>query len=137
MTYRKDTKTVLYRSKMNPTLKRNFAVFPVLDWIAAITAQIPNKGEQLIRYYGTYSNVSRGKRKKEKPKREEALSWKPEVIEVPPPSISKELMKRWSHFIQKVYETDPPTCSMRYGEMISFIDQPEVIIHTNRNSIAH
>jgi hypothetical protein len=45
MTYRKDTKTVLYRSKMNPTLKRNFAVFPVLDWIASITAHIPNKGE--------------------------------------------------------------------------------------------
>jgi len=92
---------------MNPTLKRNFAIFPVLDWIAAITAHIPNKGEQLIRYYSTYSNVSRGKRKKEKPKREEAVSWKPEVIEVPPPSMSKELKKRWSHFIQKVYETDP------------------------------
>ena len=44
MTYRKDTKTVLYRSKMNPNLKRNFALFPVLDWIAAITAHIPNKG---------------------------------------------------------------------------------------------
>ncbi len=60
---------MLYRSKMNPTLKRNFAVFPVLDWIgldwiAAITAHIPNKGEQLIPYYDTYSNVSRGKRKK-------------------------------------------------------------------------
>jgi hypothetical protein len=47
MTYQKYTKTVLYRSKMNPTLKRNFAVFPVLDWIAAITAHIPNKGEQI------------------------------------------------------------------------------------------
>ncbi len=39
---------------------------PVLDWIAEITAHIPNKGEQLVRYYGLYSNVSRGKRKKEK-----------------------------------------------------------------------
>jgi len=50
MTYREDTKTVLYRSKMNPVLKKNFAVFPVLDWIAAITAHIPNKGKQLVRY---------------------------------------------------------------------------------------
>ena len=58
MTYEKQSKTVLYRSKMNPTLKRNFAVFPVLDWIAAITTHIPNKGEQLVRYYGYYSNVS-------------------------------------------------------------------------------
>ncbi len=48
---------VLYRSKMNPNLKRNFTLFPVLDWIAEITTHIPNKGEQLVRYYGTYSNV--------------------------------------------------------------------------------
>lgn len=31
MTYRKDTKTVLYRSRMNPVLKRNTALFPVLE----------------------------------------------------------------------------------------------------------
>lgn len=44
---------MLYRSKTNPNLKRNFALFPVLDWIAEITAHIPNnKGEQLVRYYG-------------------------------------------------------------------------------------
>ncbi|MBI2088552.1 MAG: transposase [Deltaproteobacteria bacterium] len=29
----------------------------VLDWIAEITAHIPNKGEQLVRYYGVYSNA--------------------------------------------------------------------------------
>ncbi|MCZ6562931.1 MAG: transposase [Deltaproteobacteria bacterium] len=129
MTYREDTQTVLYRSKMNPNLKRNFALFPVLDWIAEITTHIPDKGEQLVRYYGNYSNVSRGKRKKEKPKREEALSWKPEIIEVAPPTISKELKKRWSHFIQKVYETDPLVCPKCSGEMhiISYIDQGAVI----------
>jgi len=59
MTYRKDTQTVLYRSKMNPNLKRNFALFPILDWIAEIKAHIPNNGEQLVRYYGYDSNISR------------------------------------------------------------------------------
>jgi hypothetical protein len=49
---------------MNPVLKKNFAVFPVLDWIATLAAHIPDKGEQLLRYYGYYSNVSREKRKK-------------------------------------------------------------------------
>lgn len=58
-------KTVLYRSKMNPVTERNFTVFPVLDGIATLATHIPNKGEQLVRYYGYYSNVSRGKRKKE------------------------------------------------------------------------
>ncbi len=31
MTYRNDIMTVLYRPKMNLTLKKNFALFPVLD----------------------------------------------------------------------------------------------------------
>ncbi len=44
MTYRKDTKTMLYRSKMNPNLKRNFALFPVPVWIAEITAPSLIKG---------------------------------------------------------------------------------------------
>ncbi len=129
MTYREESKAVLYRTKMKPGVKKNFAVFPVLDWIATLTTHIPNKGEQLVRYYGYYSNVSRGKRKKEKPREATEISWKPEVIEVPPPPVSKESKKRWSHFIRKVYETDPLTCPKCQGEMriISFIDQPDVI----------
>src|SRR5262245_52852793 len=62
---------------------------------------IHNKGEQLTRYYGYYSNVSRGKRKKEKPEE------KTEISEIDAPPVSKELEKRWSYFIRKVYETDP------------------------------
>jgi hypothetical protein len=42
MTYGEDTQTVFYRSKMNPAFKRNFNLLPVLDWIAEITANIPN-----------------------------------------------------------------------------------------------
>ncbi len=86
----------------------------------------------MVRYYGTYSNVSRGKRKKEEVEEEPT-----EVTEVPPPPISRELKRRWSHFIQKVYETDPLVCPKCAGEMgINFIDQAEVNIHAKRNSIA-
>jgi hypothetical protein len=35
-----------------------------LDWIALVTSHIPNVHEQMVRYYGRYSNASRGKRKK-------------------------------------------------------------------------
>ena len=82
-----------------------------MDWIATLTTHIPNKGEQLIRYYGYYSNVSRGKRKKEKPKE------KTEISEIDAPPLSKELKKRWSYFIRKVYETDPLICPKCQGEM--------------------
>jgi hypothetical protein len=46
-----------------------------------------------------------------------------------PRRYPKELKKRWSYFIRKVYETDPLICPKCQGEMriISFIDQPGVI----------
>ena len=40
---------------MHPVLKRNFEVFSACDWLAALTAHIPNAGEHLVRYYGWYS----------------------------------------------------------------------------------
>lgn len=39
--------------------------FTALDWLARLVAHIPGKGEQMVRYYGYYSNKSRGIRKKE------------------------------------------------------------------------
>jgi hypothetical protein len=41
-----------------------------LEWLAAMCFDVPNKGEQMVRYYGYYSpalisGISRGKRKKQ------------------------------------------------------------------------
>jgi len=88
---------LIYRSKTHPVLKRNFEVFPVLDWLAALTAHIPNPGEHVVRYYGWYSNVSRGKRKKTQAGASEAAVT--EMVEIPPPAISQALKHRWAHFI--------------------------------------
>ena len=54
---------------------------------------------------------------------------KTEISEIDAPALSKELKKRWSYFIRKVYETDPLICPNCQGEMrlISFLDQPDVI----------
>ena len=35
-----------------------------LDWIARVVSHIPDPGEQMVRYYGRYSNASRGKGRK-------------------------------------------------------------------------
>ena len=56
--------------------------------------------------------MTRGKRKKGKSEEE-----KLDVIEIDPPLVSKELKKRCSYFISKVYETDPLTCPKCQGEM--------------------
>jgi hypothetical protein len=69
MTYQQQSKTVVYRSKMNPGPQEKLRHLSRLgldcDSYHAYPQQ--DKGEQLIRYYGYYSNVSRRKRKKEKP----------------------------------------------------------------------
>ncbi len=52
------------------------------------------------------------KRKKEKVEEEPT-----EVTEISPPPVSKELKRRWSYFIRKVYETDPLVCPKCSGEM--------------------
>jgi hypothetical protein len=54
---------------------------------------------------------------------------KTEISEIDASPLSKELKKRWSYFIRKVYETDPLICPKCQGVMriISFIDQPDVI----------
>jgi len=107
---------------MHPVLRRNFEVFSACDWLAALTAHIPNAGEHLVRYSGWYSNVNRGKRRKtqgEDPSRIGACS---EVA----PSAAK---RAWARLIKQVYEVDPLVCPRCGGEMriIAFIEQPEVI----------
>ena len=45
-------------------VKRNFQILSPLDFLAELTQHIPPKDSHLIRYYGWYSNKSRGMRKK-------------------------------------------------------------------------
>ncbi len=61
MTYLHEESRVIYESKDGKEEK----VFDALEWLAAMGSHVPNKGEQMVRYYGYYSNVSRGKCKKE------------------------------------------------------------------------
>jgi len=69
------------------------------------------------RYYGYYSNVSRGKRQKEG--LDDAI---PCILE--PQGNEKAFRKSWSRLIQKIYETDPLVCPRCQGTMriISFIE---------------
>jgi hypothetical protein len=76
----------------------------------------------MVRYYGFYSNVSRGKRKKQD--QDELI---PSILE--PAGSSKEYRKNWARLIQKIYEVDPLTCPKCSGAMrvISVIEDEEVI----------
>ena len=123
---------VIYRSKLNPSLKRNFQVFDPPEWIAAITSHIPDKGQQMIRYYGYYSNKNRGKRKKEEAEKA-AIGDKsnPKALNIieEPTNTPKEYRRLWAQLILKVYEVDPLVCEKCGGEMriVSFITVQDVI----------
>jgi hypothetical protein len=52
--------TVVYAGKNGNDRK----VFDAGEWLAAMCSHVPNRGEQMVRYYGWYSNVLRGKRQK-------------------------------------------------------------------------
>jgi hypothetical protein len=110
MTYHRETGQVGYRSKDGTETK----LFDALEWLAAMCSHVPNKGEQMVRYYGYYSNVARGKRKKI-----DADDKIPCILEP----------ENWARLIQKIYEVDPLLCSRCQGSMrvIAFIEDEDVI----------
>ena len=118
MQYLDQEGTVVYRSKRGETTKS----FPAMEWLAAMCSHIPNRGEQMVKYYGIYSNVSRGKRQKEGS--DDAV---PCILE--PQGDVKAFRKSWARLIQKIYEVDPLICPQCQGKMrvIGSIEDPSVI----------
>ena len=85
-------------------------------------SHVPDKGQQMVRYYGYYSNVCRGRRQKHG---RDALI--PCILE--PDEDLKAYRKNWARLIQKICEVDPLTCPKCQGPMriISFIKDQEII----------
>jgi hypothetical protein len=97
-------------------------VFDALEWLAAMCSHIPNTGEQMVRYYGYYSNVSRGKRQQSA--EDDDI---PCIIESE--EDAKAHRRKWSRLLQKIYEIDPLICPKCQGTMriISSIEDGEII----------
>ena len=69
-------------------------IIDALEWLAAMCSHIPDRGEQMVRYYGYSSNVSRGKRK------ETEGGGVPFILEAD--KSPKEYRKNWARLIQKI-----------------------------------
>jgi hypothetical protein len=57
-----DGQAVLYRSKLNPLLGRNFEAMDPLEWLARMSDHIPDPGQHRTLFYGEYANRVRGER---------------------------------------------------------------------------
>jgi hypothetical protein len=141
MVYNAENGTVIYRSRTRPAVamgrqgrmhaktRRNFEIFTAEEFIAAITQHIPDKGFQMVRYYGWYSNRARGERAKRETEPGAPEATDVDVIDVSeyhPPRIPS---KKWRELIKKVWEVDPLICPHCGAEMklIALIDDDEVI----------
>ncbi len=109
---------VIYTSKDGRTQK----TFDALDWLSQLVVHIPDKYELVVRYYGFYSNKSRGLRKK--------AEKDDEIPAIMPGELSSNQFRRnWARLIQKIYEIDPlccPNCQNKKA-IISFIEKPLLI----------
>ena len=96
-------------------------MFAALDWLAQLTTHIPNRREHMVRYYGYYSNKSRGRKKADQDDDIENI--------IDTGLSNKAFRKSRARLMQKIYEVDPLLCPKCQGQMkiISFVEEQTVI----------
>jgi hypothetical protein len=110
--------TVIYRSKLHATLKRNFQLMPGVEWLAQLCKHVPDRHEHMVRYYGRYSSRTRG-----------AEHERPEADAQTHGDGRQAARAAWAKLIRKVYEVDPLVCP-KFGapmRVIALIEEPAVI----------
>lgn len=131
ITWNASSKTVICRSKRHHTTKRNFQVFKAPDFIAAALLHLPPKGQQTVRYYGVYSNKTRG-RPREDPRAihqadrhcpaelspdeaNRAIQGELLLVEPPPRRKAREMRPLWRDLILQVWGGTPWSAPIAKG----------------------
>lgn len=104
ITWKSGADTVIYRgSGLHRWHKQNFETFERTDFIAAVTAHVPNHRQKYVNAYGEYSNKTRG--------------WKAKkgiggVVAVGTGATESQRQYRqsWAKLIQMVWEVNPLEC---------------------------
>ena len=101
-----------------------------MESVARVRVQIPDPRRHLVRYYGAYSNATRGKHKKAAASAEPSSpDQAPEDPAIPDGPHRAALRRRGAELIRRVYEVDPlvrPRCGSEM-RVIGFITQPALI----------
>jgi len=133
--YRPETRQVIYygrpRGPCGDAEGSPARIFPALDFLAALCTHVPDSGQQLVRYYGAFSNARR-------------VSPRPPASASAPPAgaqgmhpdgcdsggeFARGRRRSWARLIKKVYEADPLVCPRCSGplKIISLIGDGPVI----------
>jgi hypothetical protein len=92
-----------------------------LDFLAEFTQHIPPKGSHLIRYYGWYSNKSRGMRRK----LEAVASTEASARSSSEETAATGSSQAWAMLIQRVYEVDELVLELDATYSGNSIDAPD------------
>jgi hypothetical protein len=119
--WRKDGLMVVYKDQPDAPGEE----IDACEYVARVLAHVPDPKRHLVHYYGAYSNVARGKRKKARAGLQSAQDEAPE--EMTPEQAARR--RSWAELIRRVYEVDPLICTKCGGEMrvVAFITEPPVI----------
>jgi len=113
-------------------LKRNFQSMPGAAWLTLFLQHVPDRGEHLVRYYGGYSNRSRGDRIRNEEDETAAarqLGADPSTDDLVDPEYRNAARSAWAQLIKKVYAVDPLICPHCGGELrfLAVIEEAPVI----------
>ena len=87
------------------TTKGVLRCMDALDWIAFVTSHIPSPHEQMVRYYGRYSNASRGKRRTTRVPAQRVGSAATEENSSAE-FFSRQRRQSWARLLKRIYEVD-------------------------------
>ena len=106
--------------------------FDPAEFVARVIMHIPKPRRHLVRYYGWYSNVSRGRRRNADARNhegEDARVGEATRAERDEARNARALRRSWAQLIKRIYEVDPLVCPSCGSEMkvIAFITEHDVV----------
>jgi len=131
--YRSETGQVIYYGRQRgPCGDASPArIFPALDFLAALCTHLPDRGQQLIRYYGAFANARRvcAGAPASSSASPEGAQGMPQDNSDSGEGFARGRRRSWARLIKRVYEADPLVCPRCFGplKIISLIGDAPVI----------